>query len=136
MLVAAWCIIEFSLVAASEGESRTARTRPQRPGGRIAQGRWLLNRSRAGFACVYKPGWLWPLRMAKRVSERATRGGEHSGVGTPHARGASGEALGVGSDEASSVSFCLRLVSLVSPGRMQACLATRVRIAGDRLRSS
>ena len=26
--------------------------------------------------CVYKPGWLWPLRMAKRVSERATRGGE------------------------------------------------------------
>ena len=26
--------------------------------------------------CVYKPGWLWPLRMAKRVSGRATRGGE------------------------------------------------------------
>ena len=46
--------------------------------------------------------------MAKRVSERATRGGEHGGVGTPHARGASGEALGVGSDEASSISFCLR----------------------------
>ena len=26
--------------------------------------------------CVYKPGWLWPLQMAKRVSGRATRGGE------------------------------------------------------------
>ena len=26
--------------------------------------------------CVYKPGWLWPLRMAKHVSKRATRGGE------------------------------------------------------------
>ena len=25
---------------------------------------------------VYKPKWLWPLRMAKRVSKRATRGGE------------------------------------------------------------
>jgi len=52
--------------------------------------------------------------MAKRVSERATRGGEHGGVGTPHARGASGEALGVGSDEASSISFCLRARWLVS----------------------
>ena len=52
--------------------------------------------------------------MAKRVSERATRGGEQGGVGTPHARGASGEALGVGSDEASSISFCLRARWLVS----------------------
>ena len=26
--------------------------------------------------CVYKPGWLWPLRMEKRASKRATRGGE------------------------------------------------------------
>ena len=44
-----------------------------------------------------------------------TRGaGEHGGVGTPHARGASGEALGVGSDEASSISFCLRARWLVS----------------------
>ena len=101
-------------VATLEGYSRTARPRPQRSGGRIAQGRKLLNRSRAGFGCVYKPGWLWPLRMAKRVSERATRGGEHGGVGTPHARGASGEALGVGSDEASSISFCLRARWLVS----------------------
>ena len=30
----------------------------------------------AGCGCVDKPGWVWPLRMAKRVSERATRGGE------------------------------------------------------------
>ena len=101
-------------VAMSEGESRTARTRPQRSGGRIAQARSLLNRCRAGFGCVYKPGWLWPLRMAKRVSERATRGGEHGGIGTPHARGASGEILGVGSEEVSSISFCLRARWLVS----------------------
>ena len=26
--------------------------------------------------CVYKPGWLWPLRMAERLSKRATREGE------------------------------------------------------------
>ena len=87
---------------------------PVAVGGRIAQGQWLFNRGRAGFACVNKPGWLWPLRMAKRVSERATRGGEHGGIGTPHARGASGEVLGVGSEEASSISFCLRARWLVS----------------------
>lgn len=87
---------------------------PVAVGGRIAQGQWLFNRGRAGFACVNKPGWLWPLRMAKRVSERATRGGEHGGIGTPHARGASGEILGVGSEEASSISFCLRARWLVS----------------------
>ena len=53
--------------------------------------------------------------MAKRVSERATRrGGDHGGVRTPHARGASEEALGVGSDEASSISFCMRARWLVS----------------------
>ena len=52
--------------------------------------------------------------MAKRVSERATRGGEHGGVGTPHARGgASGMVLGVGVDEASSISFRLRARRLV-----------------------
>ena len=51
--------------------------------------------------------------MAKRVSERATRGGEHGGVGTPHARGASGIVLGVGVDEASSISFRLRARRLV-----------------------
>ena len=87
---------------------------PVAVGGRIAQGQWLFNRGRAGFACVNKPGWLWPLRMAKRVSERATRGGEHGGIGTPHARGASGEILGVGSEEASSISFYLRARWLVS----------------------
>ena len=51
--------------------------------------------------------------MAKRVSERATRGGDHGGVGTPHARGASGIVLGVGVDEASSISFRLRARRLV-----------------------
>ena len=33
--------------------------------------------------CVYKPGWLWALRMAKRVSERATRGGERQSTEAP-----------------------------------------------------
>ena len=103
-------------VATSEGESQTAYgvDSPVAVGGRIAQGQWLFSRGRAGFACVNKPGWLWPLRMAKRVSERATRGGEHGGVGTPHARGVSGEILGFRSDEASSVSFCLCARWLVS----------------------
>ena len=45
--------------------------------------------------CVYKPGWLWlwPLRMAKRVSKRAMRGGEkaeHGGPGALHSRTAPG----------------------------------------------
>ena len=33
--------------------------------------------------CVYKPVWLWPLRMAKRVSKRATRGGERQSTEAP-----------------------------------------------------
>ena len=33
--------------------------------------------------CVYKPGCLWPLRMAKRVSKRATRGGERQSTEAP-----------------------------------------------------
>ena len=32
---------------------------------------------------VYKPGWLWPLRMAKRVSKRETRGGERQSTEAP-----------------------------------------------------
>ena len=33
--------------------------------------------------CVYKLGWLWPLRMAKRASKRATRGGERQSTEAP-----------------------------------------------------
>ena len=33
--------------------------------------------------CVYKPGWLRPLRTAKRVSKRATRGGERQSTEAP-----------------------------------------------------
>ena len=33
--------------------------------------------------CVYKPGWLRPLRMAERVSKRATRGGERQSTEAP-----------------------------------------------------
>ena len=44
---------------------------------RIARRRWLFfNRLQAGCGCVGNPGWLWPLRMAKRVSGWAARGGE------------------------------------------------------------
>ena len=35
------------------------------------------------LGCVYKPGWLWPLQMAKRVSKRATRGGERQSTEAP-----------------------------------------------------
>ena len=51
--------------------------------------------------------------MAKRVSERATRGGDHGRVGTPHARDASGIVLGVSVDETSSIFFRLRARRLV-----------------------
>ena len=39
--------------------------------------------------CVYKPGWLWlwPLRMAKRASKRATRGGDRQSTEAPPAPG-------------------------------------------------
>ena len=92
------------------------------------------------------------IQMAKRVSERATRGGDHGRVGTPHARGAFEIALGVGVDEASSISFRLRARRLVgsvtrrrggpaagSPAqwqrpRMQGCVRTRNRIAKSRWR--
>ena len=32
---------------------------------------------------VYKPGWLWSLRLAKRVSKRATRGDERQSTEAP-----------------------------------------------------
>ena len=60
----------------SEGELWTVRTRPQRLDGRIARRLWLFSCCQSGCGCVDKPGWLLPLRMAKRVSERAPRGGE------------------------------------------------------------
>ena len=45
--------------------------------------------------CVYKPWWLWPLRMAKRASKRATRG-----TGTLHSRIAPGTIRTVSVDKA------------------------------------
>ena len=44
-------------------------------------GLWLFNCFQSGCGCVDKPGWLWPLRMAKHVSARATRGGEGRNTG-------------------------------------------------------
>ena len=41
-------------------------------------------RPRPGWCgCVYKPGWLWPLRMAKRASKSAMRGGERQSTEAP-----------------------------------------------------
>ena len=55
--------------------------------------------------CVYKPGWLWPLRMAKRVSKRATRGGERQSTEAPvhrasHSRTAPGTIRAIGVNKA------------------------------------
>ena len=33
--------------------------------------------------CVYKPGWLWSLRMAKHLSKKAMRGGERQSTEAP-----------------------------------------------------
>ena len=49
--------------------------------------------------CVYKPGWLWPLRMAKRVSKRATRGGERPATGQDHWKGRGGRGGRGGEEE-------------------------------------
>ena len=55
--------------------------------------------------CVHRPGWFWPLRMAKRVSKRATRGGErqsaeHGGTGALHSRTAPGTIRAISVDKA------------------------------------
>ena len=58
-----------------EGGSWTARAPLQRPSSRTPKGAVALRSQSDGSARAYKTGWLWPLRMAKRVSEGATRGG-------------------------------------------------------------
>ena len=101
--------------ATSEGELRMARTRPQRPGRRIARRLWLFNCCRAGGGCVCKPGWLWPLRMAERcewAGDGRGRKAEHGGVG-PHSRGASGMAFASGAGEVGSFSWRSRARRLV-----------------------
>ena len=55
-----------------------------------------------GCACVHETGWLWPLRMAKRVHEWATSGAETrntAAYGHAISLGAFRTALGVGVDE-------------------------------------
>ena len=62
-----------------------------------------------------KPGWLWPLRMAKRcewAGDERRRKAEHGGVG-PHSRGASEMAIGSGADEVGSFSWRSRARRLV-----------------------
>ena len=58
----------------SEGESRTARNRPQRSGGRIARGKELFNRCRAG--CGVAPAKTGHCEWPSALSGRAMRGGE------------------------------------------------------------
>ena len=61
--------------------------------------------------CVYKPGWLWPLRMAKRVSKTATyerrRKAEHGGTRTFHSRTAPGTICAISVDKAGLFSWRL-----------------------------
>ena len=89
---------------------------PVAVGGRIAQGQWLFNRGRAGFACVNKPGWLWPLRMARHVCERATRGGERRNTAAYDkdiSLGVCRAILGVSVNDAGSIFWCARARRLV-----------------------
>ena len=62
------------LLSVAAGWSDRARTVALRP-----LPRWC--------GCVFKPwyipGWLWPLRMAERVSKRATRGAERQSTEAP-----------------------------------------------------
>ena len=68
-----------------------------------------------GCACVHETGWLWPLRMAKRAHEWATSGAERRNLAAyGHAiifAGCFRTVLGVGVDEAGSVSFFLSATS-------------------------
>ena len=57
-----------SIAAEWSDRARTVALQPPLPG-------WC--------GCVYKPGWFWPLRMAKRLSKRATRGGERKSREAP-----------------------------------------------------
>ena len=69
-----------------------------------------------GCACAYEIVWLWPLRMAKRVHEWAARGDKRRNtVAHEHdiSLGAFTMALGVGVDEAGSVSWRSRARRLV-----------------------
>ena len=63
-----------------------------------------------------KPGWLWPLRMARRcewAGDERRQKAEHGGVGKPHSRGASGMAIGSGAGEVGSFSWRSRARWLV-----------------------
>ena len=64
-----------------------------------------------------KPGWLWPLRMAKRCEwagdERRRQKADHGGVGTPQSRGASGMVIGSGAGEVGPFSWRSRARRLV-----------------------
>ena len=108
--------------ATSEGESRMA-------GGACSSlavewpdpERAVAIRSQSdGCACVHETGWLWPLRIAKRMHEWATSGAERrntAAYGHAISLGAFRTVLGVGVDEAGSISWrsCTRrLVDLAA----------------------
>ena len=73
-----------------------------------------------GCACVHETGWLWPLRIAKRMHEWATSGAERrntAAYGHAISLGAFRTVLGVGVDKAGSISWrsCTRrLVDLAA----------------------
>ena len=75
---------------------------------------------------MYKPGWLWPLRMAKHcewAGDERRQKVDHGGVGTPQSRGASGMVIGSGAGEVGSFSWrsrARRLVGSVALGGVAA----------------
>ena len=82
-----------------------------------------------GCACVHETGWLWPLRIAKRIHEWATRGAERRNTAAyGHAIslvGAFRTVLGVGVDEAGSISWrlCTRRLVDLAARRLVGCRA-------------
>ena len=92
-----------SLASIAEWRVNTTSVSPHRTmtctddGGRVTDGagssvaaEWSNRASTVTFqplpgwcGCVYKPWWLWPLRMVERLSKRATRGGERHSTEAP-----------------------------------------------------
>ena len=80
--------------------------------------------------CVYKLGWLWPLRMAKRLSKRATRGGERQSTEAPSASQCSDVTSAFWRNGASDRWDCCH--ATLSPSRGTGCHDTLIRSAAAR----
>ena len=79
-----------------------ARAPPLRPGGRIARGRWLFDRYRAGAELRVK---TW---VALATANERSRKAEHGGTGTSHSRTAPGTIRAISVDKAGLFFWRLR----------------------------